>query len=300
MNTKILTLIFGMMVHISAFSKDALKTVFGTLSINEEKVLFIDGKRTTPVVQGDFGLTFEKTLQYGDKVAVLVANNSGGTNCPVLFRWIILERRKVNISDEFGSCSDIVEVSIKNNVLITEFPKLRSAGTQTFVYDGSNVSEKQISTTLGLRGQAEEQKDNKDKIRNWAKKNTLGFVCGRIEDNLSKNQLINDFFKGGRCSRAGQATLTIACAWSHRIVLTRNDGEMKWQIAPWMNEISINPTSDKWVHFDMVGNNTSRVAQSVDGVTERELHTKDGMLYEKKGKMKVVTFKCYDFKVGDQ
>lgn len=196
-----------------------------------------------------------------------------------------------------------------------------------------------ISSVLaqGLRSEAEAKKDERAQTRAWAAKNTIGFMCSKSQLGHSHSMLEADFFKGGRCSRASEAAQSIACGFSHRLLLLKKDGS-SWQVAPWMAEISINPTSRKWVEVEVTGETGSQVvtyaergarpirgtptptakksyqlgsesgrtnpnyaSENVEYVTtlQRELHLKDQMFYEKKGSGEVQTYKCYGFAVGE-
>lgn len=189
----------------------------------------------------------------------------------------------------------------------------------------------------GLRAEAEAKKDERAQTRAWAAKNTIGFMCSKSQLGYSHSKLEADFLKGGRCSRASEAAQSIACNHSHRLLLLKKDGS-SWQVAPWMAEISIDPSSPKWVEVEVTGETGSQVityahrgvrptrgtptpyakrsyqlgsetgrtnpndaAENSEYVMtlQRELHLKDQMFYEKRASGEVQVFKCYGFSVGD-
>ena len=154
-----------------------------------------------------------------------------------------------------------------------------------------------LATAQGLREKFEAEVNEGKEIREWAKNNTIGFMCGNVNKSLSRDQLFADFFKGGRCSRATGATLSIACYQSHRIILIRTGQGQGWQIASWMTEISINPQSDKWIPIGAEDTGGGKII--TDGNSSREFHAKDNMYYEEKIRNMTNAFKCYPFRIGE-
>lgn len=139
---KILIVACGFFYCFAVSADDSIKTLYGNLSVSKDNVLLINGKKTQPIVQGDYSLYFEKQVSNGDKVGVLVANNTGGSACPVQFRWVVLGQGSVNVSPEFGTCSDLAKVSVKDNIFIVELPKYGTSRKKTYFFDGSKIIEK--------------------------------------------------------------------------------------------------------------------------------------------------------------
>jgi hypothetical protein len=124
----------------SVFAEESESTIQGKLSI-KENVLFLNEKEIQPKVQGDFSLSFARNLAYKNGNAVLLLNNSGGTACPVQYRWVILTPKSIKQTPEFGSCSDLPKVIIKNKKLIVILPDFKSAPKSVVIYDGGKITE---------------------------------------------------------------------------------------------------------------------------------------------------------------
>jgi hypothetical protein len=124
----------------SVSAQETENTVKGKLSI-KNNMLFLNEKEIQPRIQGNFSLSFARNLKYKNGNAVLLLNNSGGTACPVQYRWLILTPDSINQTPEFGSCSDLPEVIIKNKKLIVIFPDFKAAPKSVVIYDGTNITE---------------------------------------------------------------------------------------------------------------------------------------------------------------
>ena len=119
---------------------EQLKTKFGDISINDENMLLINGKKFDPKVEGDFALSIEGNFNFGSGLAVLLMNNSGGTACPVQYRWLMLDKLEAKVSPQFGNCSDLAKPVIKAGKLVIELPA-KGKRKDVYTFDGQVVQE---------------------------------------------------------------------------------------------------------------------------------------------------------------
>ena len=70
-----------------------------------------------------YSVEIYNTFQDGNKVFAVVGQNSGGSGCP--YQFVIIEisgPKSHNVSEEFGSCSDLAKSTMTNGRLIVEMP----------------------------------------------------------------------------------------------------------------------------------------------------------------------------------
>lgn len=85
-----------------------LKTRHGMASIREEdNTLLFRGKPTKPAVEGNSGLSIIANYEVGN-TDVLLLQSTGGTACPALYRFVSIGPSSLDVSPEFGTCSDII------------------------------------------------------------------------------------------------------------------------------------------------------------------------------------------------
>lgn len=96
-----------------------LKTKFGTLSVDENRLLHFNGKPVIPGVMGNSSLSIGKAYDVGGKVLVLTTN-IGGTACPELFNVITLDAAKAVSSPTFGTCDEPHKIQLLNKSLVVE------------------------------------------------------------------------------------------------------------------------------------------------------------------------------------
>lgn len=118
-----------------------LTTPYGAISISEDKVLLVNGKPTIPVVEGDFSLSVKQHTVFQSGYALLIMNISGGTACPAQYRWVLLEASGPKVTPEFGTCSDLVQVTQANNSLMVTMPNMADGRSVLYAFDGSTVFE---------------------------------------------------------------------------------------------------------------------------------------------------------------
>lgn len=112
---KILSCCLISFIYISAYAsppEDIVKTPFGELSIEHGKGMFNDSivihGFPIPKAKGNFSI--KETFEFNDASAVLLMIDSGGSACPVQFRFIMFDSDSYVVSPEFGTCSDYYKV----------------------------------------------------------------------------------------------------------------------------------------------------------------------------------------------
>ena len=108
-----------------------MPTRFGTLSTNDDSILLLNGKPVRPEVAGNTSLTLVAVVQ-NDEADIAIIENHGGTACPLLIRIITLSKGILQISPEFGSCSDLVSYTLKGGELQITMPKMQGKGNEVF------------------------------------------------------------------------------------------------------------------------------------------------------------------------
>lgn len=120
---------------------EVYSTPFGKISIVDGKELLFNGKKLNPPVTGGFSLDVEWKSDLKDGYAFLVMNNLGGTACPALYRFVILNSSGYKVSNEFGTCSDLAKPFIRDNLPSVAMPELRTGGQKTYTFDGASIKE---------------------------------------------------------------------------------------------------------------------------------------------------------------
>jgi hypothetical protein len=101
----------GMETVVFGYEKKA-KTRYGMVSVREEdNLLLFKGKPVTPAVEGNSGLSIVADYQVGQS-DVLLLQDTGGSACPAMFRFITVNAAGLRASPEFGTCSDIIYPSM--------------------------------------------------------------------------------------------------------------------------------------------------------------------------------------------
>ena len=97
----------GMQTAVGDYDKKT-KTRFGMVSVREDdKRLMFKGKPVLPAIEGNNGLSIVANYEMGPS-DVLLLQDTGGTACPALFRFITVSAAGVRVTPEFGTCSDII------------------------------------------------------------------------------------------------------------------------------------------------------------------------------------------------
>lgn len=142
----------GTVMKVDVSSDGGLVTPFGALSVNDDNLLMLNGKAVNPRVEGNNSLSFVAQVALRNRRAVLVQDN-GGTACPATYRWVIVSDGAYALSPPFGSCSDLVNVSVDSNVLVVTMPgfvgpfepaaaqKSAARKRMTYRYNGQTLTE---------------------------------------------------------------------------------------------------------------------------------------------------------------
>ena len=109
---------------------EEIPTRFCSLKINDENMLLFNNKPLDPAIQGNSGLSVEGSYQIGNTDVVLVAD-IGGSACPVLLYFVTTSSSGVTASPEFGTCSDLIEVTKKADSIAVTMPGFRSSAVHS-------------------------------------------------------------------------------------------------------------------------------------------------------------------------
>ena len=97
----------GMETVVFGYEKK-VKTRFGVVSVREnDNLLLFKGKPVAPAIEGNNSLSIVANYEVGPS-DVLLLQNSGGTACPALFRFITVSAIGLRATPEFGTCSEII------------------------------------------------------------------------------------------------------------------------------------------------------------------------------------------------
>lgn len=76
---------------------------------------------------------------------ILVSTSAGGNACAGTFMWLDTTPGRVGLSEDFGTCSDRIEVSHTSEVVTVTMPSMNaSRGTIAYDYDGKAVTERML------------------------------------------------------------------------------------------------------------------------------------------------------------
>ena len=98
---------------------ESQKTRYGMLTVSPENVLLLDGKPTTPRIEGNSGLSFIEKFSLGETDVVLV-QDVGGSSCPAMFHIVEVNRGNNKASSAFGTCSDVVTQSVEGAKVVVK------------------------------------------------------------------------------------------------------------------------------------------------------------------------------------
>ncbi|WP_245153673.1 hypothetical protein [Allopusillimonas ginsengisoli] len=124
-------------------SRMELSTPYGTLHVNAseyvyESRLFIDNTEVTPAIRGILNITY--AFKRPKALVALVSIDNGSSDCPVVYRWIILDKAGYTVSPEFGSCSENIKVSATGQLLTLRTPSSQKPDKiDIYTYDGKTV-----------------------------------------------------------------------------------------------------------------------------------------------------------------
>lgn len=97
----------GMETVVFGYEKK-VKTRFGVVSVREDdNLLLFKGKPVAPAIEGNSSLSIVANYEMSQS-DVLLLQDTGGTGCPALFRFITVSAAGLRATPDFGSCSDII------------------------------------------------------------------------------------------------------------------------------------------------------------------------------------------------
>lgn len=155
---------FLMLCYLSLFAfntyadQDLVKTRYGQFQIKAsdeypQGALYFEHKLVKPVISGNNSLAIEGiyTLSTDD---LLLVQDIGGSGCPLTLYFVKISLSKnIRVSPAFGSCSDLIKVSVKPKKIIITMPDFIGASEteqqdravakhkMTYIYDGNLVTE---------------------------------------------------------------------------------------------------------------------------------------------------------------
>lgn len=109
------------LICFSSDKSGEVRTKFGVLSVNNENILEFNGKPVVPTVAGNNGLTLLDNFALGESNVVLVRDD-GGEACPAMYYFAKIGREAVQMSDRFGSCSDLAKAKLVGGVILVSMP----------------------------------------------------------------------------------------------------------------------------------------------------------------------------------
>ena len=126
----------------ASYAGEKVATRFGVVSISDANVLLVNGKPTSPVVEGNNSLSIVKQFSLSDADVVLVQDN-GGMACPAEYYFVSLSQGGAKVSKSFGTCSDRISTSQAGNAITVKMPGFgtnKKAGI--FVFQDGVLSQK--------------------------------------------------------------------------------------------------------------------------------------------------------------
>lgn len=120
-----------------------LVTPYGKLYISPsdyvyESTLRLDFADLDPEIKGMLNITHAFKMPKAQ--AALVSINRGDNACPVMYRWVVLRADSYKVSPEFGSCSNLIEVSAQGGQLTLRTPSRESSEKiDIYDYDGKTI-----------------------------------------------------------------------------------------------------------------------------------------------------------------
>ncbi len=139
------------MVASISETESTVKTRQGQLTVADDNTLRLRGKPVLPQIQGNNFLGILMHYEIGNQDVVLL-QNSGGSACPALYQFVILQAGSAKATPEFGSCSDITS------------PR----------WDGKNT------VTLDMLGYAGPMNSEKEQRQAAMTKETYTYTQGRV------------------------------------------------------------------------------------------------------------------------
>jgi len=84
-------------------------TRFGALTVAKERVLLFKGHNLEPSIEGNNSLNLGARYRVGANDVVLVMD-SGGTACPFLYYFVIVNKDGARPTKSFGTCAELTSI----------------------------------------------------------------------------------------------------------------------------------------------------------------------------------------------
>ena len=114
-------------------------TRYGQVSVGAEQQLLFNGRLVEPVIQGNSSLHIQERFVVGDN-DVLLIQNIGGSACPALFHFLVVDKQGTSVTSEFGTCSDLYEIRQSGKSIIMKVPAEYDA-INTYVFADGTLTE---------------------------------------------------------------------------------------------------------------------------------------------------------------
>lgn len=130
----------------SAPSRLVFDTPYGILKVTDNEYIYesrlsLDDAEIAPRVEGLLNIPYAFSLP-SSQVA-LVSINSGSTDCPVSYRWVVLKQKGYTVSPAFGSCSEQIKVTVKGRTFLLQTPNNQMPDKiDVYAYDGKTISKR--------------------------------------------------------------------------------------------------------------------------------------------------------------
>ena len=120
-----------------------LPTPYGELHIKPSEYIYesrlrVNNVDVSPEIEGILNITYAFATPHAH--AALISINSGNDQCPMTYRWIILNEKGYKVSPVFGSCSPRIKVFATRRTFVVETPSDRKPDKiDIYVYDGKTI-----------------------------------------------------------------------------------------------------------------------------------------------------------------
>ncbi|MBP6018225.1 MAG: hypothetical protein KA735_01925 [Burkholderiaceae bacterium] len=107
-----------------------------------ESVLRLNNTDIEPRVVGLLNIPYAYNMP--EFHAALVSIHKGNEGCPVVYRWVRIDKSGYSVTPEFGSCSENIQVSAKGRTLTVVTPSSTNPDKMdSYTYDGNAVKRRQ-------------------------------------------------------------------------------------------------------------------------------------------------------------
>lgn len=108
---------FGEISVLSRFEMDN----FDDADSDKQRSVHLNDVVVEPLITPRNNFIVEQVFEFNNKDVVLLMD-LGGTGCPAMYRLLTLSDAGVSATDEFGTCSDLPEISVEGEVMTITLP----------------------------------------------------------------------------------------------------------------------------------------------------------------------------------